>query len=71
MYIGNIYVINPAVEIYRNRRSNLQRSTSTLWYLDTYGNLISQTLNREYMVRNKYSRLLFTCEDRLCANLRV
>ena len=30
------------------------------------------TLSREYrLVRNRYSRLLFTSEDRLCANLRV
>ena len=33
---------------------------------------ISYTLSREYrVVRNRYSRLLFTSEDRLCANLRV
>ena len=33
---------------------------------------ISYTLGREYRVmRNRYSRLLFTSEDRLCANLRV
>ena len=33
---------------------------------------ISYTLSREYrMVRYRYSRLLFTSEDRLCANLRV
>ena len=33
---------------------------------------VSYTLSREYrMVRNRYSRLLFTIEDRLCANLRV
>ena len=33
---------------------------------------ISHTLGREYRVmRNRYSRLLFTSEDRLCANLRV
>ena len=32
----------------------------------------SYTLGREYWVmRNRYSRLLFTSEDRLCANLRV
>ena len=32
----------------------------------------SYTLSREYrVVRNRYSRLLFTSEDRLCANLRV
>ena len=35
-------------------------------------NYISYTLNCEYwVVRNRYSRLLFTCEDRLCAKLRV
>ena len=34
--------------------------------------LFSCTLSREYrVVRNRYSRLLFTSEDRLCANLRV
>ena len=34
--------------------------------------LISYTLGREYRVMsNRYSRLLFTSEDRLCANLRV
>ena len=34
--------------------------------------IISYTLNCEYrVVRNWYSRLLFTSEDRLCANLRV
>ena len=33
---------------------------------------ISYTLSREYRVaRYRYSRLLFTSEDRLCANLRV
>ena len=33
---------------------------------------ISYTLGREYRVaENRYLRLLFTCEDRLCANLRV
>ena len=33
---------------------------------------ISYTLGHEYQViRNRYSRLLFTSEDRLCANLRV
>ena len=32
----------------------------------------SYTLGREYrVVRNRYSRLLFTSEDRLCANLHV
>ena len=35
-------------------------------------NPVSYTLGREYRVmRNRYSRLLFTSEDRLCANLRV
>ena len=35
-------------------------------------NLLSYTLSREYwVVRNRYSRLIFTGEDRLCANLRV
>ena len=34
--------------------------------------MISYTLGREYrVVRNRYSRLLFTSEDRLCANLHV
>ena len=34
--------------------------------------IVSYTLSREYrVVRNRYSRLIFTCEDRLCANLRV
>ena len=34
--------------------------------------LCSYTLSREYrVVRYRYSRLLFTSEDRLCANLRV
>ena len=34
--------------------------------------IFSYALRREYlMVRNRYSRLLFTIEDRLCANLRV
>ena len=33
---------------------------------------ISYTLSREYrVVRSRYSRLLFTNEDRLCANSRV
>ena len=32
----------------------------------------SATLSREYwVVRNRYSQLLFTYFDRLCANLRV
>ena len=36
------------------------------------GNTYSYTLGREYRVlRNWYSRLLFTSEDRLCANLRM
>ena len=35
-------------------------------------NNVSYTLGREYRVmRNRYSRLLFTSEDRICANLRV
>ena len=35
-------------------------------------NKFSYTLGREYRVmRNRYSWLLFTSEDRLCANLRV
>ena len=34
--------------------------------------VFSYTLSREYrVVRNRYSRLLFTSEDRFCANLRV
>ena len=34
--------------------------------------IFSYTLSRECrMVRNRYSRLLFTSEDRLCANLHV
>ena len=34
--------------------------------------LFSYTLSREYrVVRNRYSQLIFTSEDRLCANLRV
>ena len=38
----------------------------------TFSNRFSYTLGREYRVmRNRYSRLLFTSEDRLCANLRV
>ena len=37
-----------------------------------HNNSISYTLSREYRVaRYRYSRLLFTSEDRLCANLRV
>ena len=33
---------------------------------------LSYTLGREYRVmRNRYSRLLFTSEDRICANLCV
>ena len=33
---------------------------------------VSYTLCREYrVVRNRYSRLLITCKDRLCANLHV
>ena len=35
-------------------------------------NTLSYTLSREYrVVRSRYSRLLFTSEDRLCANSRV
>ena len=35
-------------------------------------NFVSYTLRREYrVVRYRYSRLLFTSEDRLCANLHV
>ena len=35
-------------------------------------NLVSYTLSREYQaVRNRYSWLLFTSADRLCANFRV
>ena len=34
--------------------------------------MVSYTLSREYRVaRNRYSRLLFTSEDRFCTNLRV
>ena len=37
-----------------------------------WSNFISHTLSREYrLVRSRYSRLLFTCERRLCANLRM
>ena len=44
-------------------------------YIEVYKNAhktpISYRLSREYrMVRNRYSRLLFTSEDRLCANVR-
>ena len=36
------------------------------------GKVFSSTLSREYrVVTNRYSRLLFTGGDRLCANLRV
>ena len=52
------------------------------WYdieqtIEIYGDTkqiktLSYTLGREYRVmRNRYSRLLFTSEDRLCANLHV
>ena len=42
------------------------------WHHDDVMTWISYTLGREYRVmRNRYSRLLFTSEDRLCANLRV
>ena len=35
-----------------------------------YMSTFSYTLSREYrVVRDRYSRLLFTSEDRLCANL--
>ena len=49
-----------------------------LWHpqrlLDTVRSCIdsSYMLSREYrVVRNRYSRWLFTSEDRLCANLRA
>ena len=40
--------------------------------LHQVGKQFSYTLSREYrVVRIRYPRLLFTSEDRLCANLRV
>ena len=40
---------------------------TSAWWLK-----VSYTLSREYrVVRNRYSRLLFTGEDRLCVNLQV
>ena len=54
--------------------------TLTLGFTDSYigffisyvGLIISYMLNREYrVVRNRYSRLLFTSEDRLCTNICV
>ena len=42
------------------------------YFIHNTKNRFSCTLSREYwVVRNRYSRLLFTSEDRLCANLRV
>ena len=39
---------------------------------DAVENSFSYTLGREYrVIRKRYSRLLFTSKDRLCANLRV
>ena len=41
-------------------------------FVVTFDKVYSYTLSREYRVaRYRYSRLLFTSEDRLCANLRV
>ena len=45
---------------------------STILFIHNTKKRFSYTLSREYrVVRNRYSRLLFTSEDRLCANLRV
>ena len=52
-------------------RSNYK---SSFWFHNSwkYITTISYTPSREYrVVRYRYSRLLFTSEDRLCANLRV
>ena len=50
-------------------------STLINWCCEDLGSdgiLLYYTLSSEYrVVRNRYSRLLFTSEDRLCANLRV
>ena len=47
----------------------------SLFKVESWNNCMhcfSYTLGREYRVmRNRYSRLLFASEDRLCANLRV
>ena len=51
-----------------------QRDRTTEGMTDMWRNVIylSYTLGCEYRVmRNRYSRLLFTSEDRICANLRV
>ena len=60
MRTGTLY----GVKLLADSGANLHMQTTII--------LISYTLGREYRVmRNRYSRLLFTSEDRLCANLRV
>ena len=50
-----------------NAECNLAMSGTMKWRM-----CVSYTLSHEYRVaRYRYSRLLFTSEDRLCANLRV
>ena len=66
-----------ATILYNDVESNISQITVTSpraidLIMELCVNLISYTLSREYrMVRSRYSRLLFTSEDRLCANLRV
>ena len=49
-----------------------QSTTKPCAYFLGYTLCVSYTLRREYRVaRSRYSRLLFTNEDRLCANSRV
>ena len=49
---------------------SLSLSNNLLFISDMWLIIISYTLSREYrVVRYRYSRLLFTSEDRLCANL--
>ena len=49
------------------KKFNLKKKGTKTHFTNTFSN----TLSREYrVVRNRYSRLLFTSEDRLCANLR-
>ena len=63
------YLIN--VNKQHLRQAYMQFNLPNLNRQDSMQSRISYTLSREYrVVRNRYSRLLFTDEDRLCANLR-
>ena len=62
----------PKSNIYGGVRLYLSKDVTNVNILNSTCICNSYTLNREYrVVRYRYSRLIFTSEDRLCAKLRV